>query len=177
MTVPKQHASFKAQATLAALRQLLVMGHQNQRGALLFVEAEEQVDYARTGGAIQISGRLVGQQQMGPGGKGAGDGHALLFAAGKLARIMGEPLRQTDPLHHGDRLFAGMGGPGQLQRQHRVFQCGKRRQQLERLEYEAHQASAQCGPAVLVQGEQIDAIEQNLAAAGLIQAGQQAEQG
>ena len=37
-------------------------------------------------GGVEIAGRLVGQDQLGPRHDGAGDGDALLLAARKLAR-------------------------------------------------------------------------------------------
>ena len=65
---------------------------------------------------------------------------------------------------------------GQFQRQHDVFQRGQVRQQLERLEHEAHMIGAQPCAAVLVQGEQILAGQPHAARAGNIQPGQQSQQ-
>ena len=40
-----------------------------------------QIENTRTRFEIQISGRLVGEEELRVGQQGSGDGHALLFAA------------------------------------------------------------------------------------------------
>ena len=65
----------------------------------------------------------------------------------------------------------------QFQRQHHVFQRVQRGQQLERLEHETASCAAQPRAPVLVQREQVAAIEQHAAAARHVQPGEQAEQG
>ena len=45
---------------------------------------------------IEISGRFVRQKHFRLIGKGAGDGDALLFAAGKLGRVMMPAIGQID---------------------------------------------------------------------------------
>ena len=45
---------------------------------------------------IQIAGRLVGQQQFRLVDERAGDGDALLFAAGKLGRLVIQPVLEAD---------------------------------------------------------------------------------
>ncbi len=46
---------------------------------------------------IEISGRLVGEKNLGTIDESTGERHALLFAAGKLGGIMIHALRQSDP--------------------------------------------------------------------------------
>ena len=50
---------------------------------------------------IEVSGRLVGQQDRWIRGQGAGNRHALLLAAGKLRRAVIEPAGQADAFSHG----------------------------------------------------------------------------
>ena len=45
---------------------------------------------------VEIAGRFVGQHQFGLVDQGAGDGDALLLAAGKLAGMMAEPVAEAD---------------------------------------------------------------------------------
>ncbi len=54
----------------------------------LAVELFQQVEDLAAGGAVEIAGRLVGDQQVGVGDDRPGDGDALLLAAGELARIV-----------------------------------------------------------------------------------------
>ena len=56
-----------------------------QGGAVGARQLEQQVDDLPAGLAVEIAGRLVGQQQRGPADEGAGEGDPLLLAAGQLA--------------------------------------------------------------------------------------------
>jgi len=60
----------------------IVVGDQQQRAAVAFLDIEHQFDDGGTGFAVQVSRGLVGQHQFGAAGEGPGQGHALLFAAG-----------------------------------------------------------------------------------------------
>jgi hypothetical protein len=50
-------------------------------GPALAVDLEEQVVNRLAGGAIEVAGGLVGQQDLGLQREGAGEGDALLLAA------------------------------------------------------------------------------------------------
>ena len=58
---------------------------------------EQAVDDEPAGRAVEIAGRLVGEQQRGLGNQGARDRHALLLAARKLPGIMAEAMAEPDP--------------------------------------------------------------------------------
>ena len=47
---------------------------------------------------VEIARRLVRQDESGVGDDRAGDGDTLLLAAGKLARIVSQPVAQADQL-------------------------------------------------------------------------------
>ena len=55
---------------------------------------------------IQIAGGLVAHQKRRIGNDGAGDGHALLLAAGQLARLVRTALGQADQLQRDGRILA-----------------------------------------------------------------------
>ena len=55
----------------------------------------------------KVARRLGGQQNLRVVGEGARDGYALLFAAGKLRRIMMTAIVQTDFIEQSLRAFAG----------------------------------------------------------------------
>ena len=61
--------------------QLRVVGDQDQRRAGLLGGAEHQLHDAVAGAAVQITGRLIGQQKRRAGNQGAGQGDTLLLAA------------------------------------------------------------------------------------------------
>ena len=76
------------------------------------VQIEHQIDDLLAGGRIEIAGRFVGQQQTRRPRERTRDSDALLLAAGKLARIVMQALRQTDAIEQrrGGRLCGR--GPG-----------------------------------------------------------------
>src|SRR4029079_6907048 len=60
--------------------QLGIVRHQDDGGLAVAVDVDQQVDDVMAGPAIQVSGRLVGEEDGGIVGERAGDGHALLLA-------------------------------------------------------------------------------------------------
>ena len=58
------------------------MCHQYQGGLLLKVKIKQEISNTLAGGGIQVACGLVGKQDDGLAGEGAGDGDALLLAAG-----------------------------------------------------------------------------------------------
>ncbi|MNC35383.1 hypothetical protein D3C75_838670 [compost metagenome] len=90
---------------------------------------------------------------------------------------MGQALPQADPLQQLGGAAAGILAAIELQRQHDVFQGVEAVEQLERLEHEAHMFGAHPRALVFIQRPQVVASEDDLAGAGLVEAGEQAEQG
>ena len=50
---------------------------------------------------VEIAGRLVSDDQVGVGDDGAGDGNALLLAAGQLPGQMARAIRKTNEIERG----------------------------------------------------------------------------
>ena len=74
-------------------------------GDAFFVEFAEQRHDFFAGVAVEVAGRLVGEDQAGGVDQGAGDGDALLLAAGD-ARGQGIGVAfQTNPGEHAAGLF------------------------------------------------------------------------
>ena len=70
----------------------------------------EQVHHLAAGARVEIARRLVGQQDRRLVGQRAGDGHALLLAAGELRGMVGRPRFQADLLQQlADALAALVG--------------------------------------------------------------------
>ena len=68
------------------------MRDQDQRRAVLNRESEQQLHHNLAGRPVEISGRLVSEQQLRVGNEGAGDGDTLLFASRELTRIVCEAM-------------------------------------------------------------------------------------
>lgn len=73
-------AAIQMQATGAARCELFIMGDNHQASAMVTVETKQQIGNLVTGMPIQITGRLIGQQQRGLTNKGTGNRHPLLLA-------------------------------------------------------------------------------------------------
>ena len=136
----------------------------------------QQLQDPAAGGAVEVAGGLVGEQDRRPGGEGAGEGDPLLLAPRELARIVMAALRQP---HGGQQLVGaseGVGEAEQLDRQQHVLARGEVRQQLEALEDEADLLAAEQGEAVLRHRLDGGAVDQDLARGRAVEAGHQGEE-
>ena len=131
----------------------------NKVGAALGPLLEQAVDDEIASHGIEISGRLVSQQQFGAGNKGAGDRHTLLFTAGQLRRIMLQPLAETDRAKGLRGGCESIAEPAQLERQGHVFERGHRRDQMKRLEHDADAVAPQPRQRILIEGREILPVE------------------
>jgi hypothetical protein len=154
-----------------------VVGDQHQGGAGLTAQVEQQVDDLVAGGLVQVAGGFIGEEYLGPGGIGAGDGHALLFTTRELPGVMAGAGGQSNALQGLVGAAGGVRRPGQLQGQQDVFARGEGRQELEVLEDEANPAAAQGGAAILVQGIQGLTTEPDGTGGGIVKTGQEPQQG
>ncbi len=118
-----------------------------------------QLDDDAAGGAVEIAGGLVGQQQPGCGDEGAGDRHALLLAARELRRIMQEPRAEPHFFEPRPRRREGIGAAGKLQGDGDVFQRRHGRHEMEGLEHDADGAAAKARQRVLVKPGEVRACD------------------
>ena len=84
------------------------------------------------GFGVQVSGGLVGKDDVRAGDKGPGDAHPLLLAAGHLTGKVVEPVAQTHP---GQKLSGGLfplrfGYPAKHQGEGHVFRGRQLGQQI-----------------------------------------------
>ena len=95
--VVDHHATFEPNNGSGTAREFLVVGDEDEGGAGFGVEVEEKFDDEVAGLGVEISGGFVCEEDLGAIDKGAGDGHTLLLATGKLGGIVMQSLRQTHP--------------------------------------------------------------------------------
>ena len=102
------------------------------------MQLAEQVQDFGSRVAVEVAGRLVGQDQRGLVDQRAGDGHALLLAAGEFGRLVVQPVAQAEPLEGGagPRRRVRAGEPWYKQRHLDVLDHRGTRQQVVRLEDE-----------------------------------------
>ena len=100
---------------------------------------------------VQVAGRLVGEHDRGPVDQRAGDGDALLLAAGQLRRPVRQPVAEADG---GDQrvvpLLVGLAA-GERERQHDVLLGRQHRHEVEGLEDEAEPVAPQAREALVVE--------------------------
>src|SRR5258707_2729577 len=161
----------------AAAGDRLVVGHENERRVRFRVHLEHEVDHARAGRGVEIPGGLVGKEELRLRDEGARERHALLLAARERLRVMPQPLRETHPREHFRRPVRRARFARELEGQHHVLQRVQRRQQLERLEHEAEQPRAERRAPVLVEPEEIRAVQPYRGRARRIEAREQPEKG
>ncbi len=129
------------------------MRHHDQRRAFAPVEFEKKFEHLLAGLAVEITGRLVGEQNRRLGDEGARESHALLFAAGELNRVVIEAIGQADACKEFARALRRFRTrAGQFGGQQDILFRGQRRDQLEGLKNEADLASAHLGHAGLRRG-------------------------
>ena len=112
------------------------MGDDDHGDVQLLVDVPDQLQYLSGGLGVQGTGGLVAQQNLGVGGQGTGNGHALLLAAGQLGRIGVCLVRQANQLQQlAPALFrVGPLYTGDLHGEADVTQAGALHEQVEVLE-------------------------------------------
>ena len=122
--------------------QVLVVGG-DQHGGAQPVQLDEQPEDAQGHLVVDVAGRLVGQQDVGPADHGAGDGQPLLLAAGQGRRAWRACGAQADPGQQLGHVGAVVGrlAAGDAQRQGGVVEGRQVVEQAEVLEHHADAAA------------------------------------
>ena len=84
--------------SIACSSKLRVMGHQQNRPMILLIQFMQKRHQLFTGFFIQVSRRFIAKQHLGIVDERPGNGNPLLLSAGKLSRIMLEPINNAQPL-------------------------------------------------------------------------------
>ena len=86
---------------------MFVVRHHDDRGALP-VEAAEKIHDFAAHFTIEVTGRLVGEQNPGCAHQSPCDGYALALSAGELRRIVFYPVGEADSFEYGRCQFASL---------------------------------------------------------------------
>ena len=91
---------------VAGFGHLGVVGDEEEGFALAVDEVGEEAEDAVGVGGVEVAGRFVGQEDAGVVGQGAGNGDALLFAAGEVLAVAADLVAKADHLQeHGGALL------------------------------------------------------------------------
>ena len=145
----------------------------------LAVAAAKQAQHHRGVGAVEVSGRLVGEQDAGTVRERPGERHPLLLATGKLGRGRVRLCRKTKLAKQFLAPGAGLppGGSAHQRGQLYVVRHGHVRYQVEKLEDETDVPAAKHRPACLAELVHTLAVKPDLPASGRLQAAQEMQEG
>jgi hypothetical protein len=162
---------------LAALRDFGIMSDQYQGRGVRGLVFEQVIDHETPGAGVQISGWLVGEQQLRPGDESPGDRDALLFASRQLPGIMAQAMAEADSGQTFGRSRESVASAIELKRDRDVFESGHRRDQMEGLEYDADPSSAQPGERILSERSEVVAVNPHKPGARPLQPSEHHHQG
>lgn len=170
-------AVFQADHPVTAFGKLEVVGHEHQRGAALAIKAENQFRHRRGGFAVKITGGFVAEENLRRIDEGARQGHALLFAAGKLHRIMIGTLAQADAFKQSPRFVFATGFAAKFEWHEHVFERGQGRDELKILKHKTDVPVAHRGARVFIKAVKQLPRHGHTAATRQIKSGAQSQQG
>ena len=113
------------------------------------------VDHLGAGGAVEVPGGLVRQQEARLVDEGPGNGHPLLLAPGQLPGVMPQPVAEADRRQLLPSPVEGIGLARQLARRGHVLERGHGGDEVEGLEHDAHVPAPEPRERVLVEGAEI----------------------
>ncbi len=154
------------------------MGDEDQRGAVLAVQREQQVGDFIPGVTVEVAGGFIGEQQLRAAVKRARQRDPLLLAAGELYRQVMQAFAQPQLLQQrpGAAAALAIAFAAQQRRKLNVFQRIEGGYQHKRLKHKADVLSAQLRPRLFVHLVQRLSEQQNLPAAAVVQPGEDRQQ-
>jgi acyl-CoA thioesterase I len=150
---------------------------QDDRRSRFTIERFEELDDPPARVAVEVTRRLVREENARSVSECACDRHPLLLAPGQLCREVIEPVAEADALQD----VRGTRGRGilaaQLERYLHILDGSQRGNQLKALEHEPDLLAAKPGPRIFVEPGNIRPIQVHGAAGGRVEPGEQSEKG
>jgi len=155
-----------------------LVGDHDDGHAELRLEFAEKGEDGFAGGGIEIAGGLVGEKNLRAIDESAGDGDALLFAAGKFRGAMAEAMREANAFEG----FTDAGGAlgaidfSEAKREFDVFLEGHAREKVEGLKDHADGVAAVAGEIEGGKRGDVPAVGEDGAGGGAVEAGDEIEE-
>jgi hypothetical protein len=141
----------------------------HQDGVAFVVEITQKANHGFFIGFVEIARGFVGKNKLGMIDERAGDGDALLFAAGELRRKMQEAFAQADAAKGlGSLMF--IRGAVKILREHDVFNRGEIRDEVKLLKDKADSLSTKTRKARFVETAHVDTVDDGAAVRERIEA-------
>ena len=162
---------------VGSCRDRRVVRDEDERQPFL-VQLGEQVHHRGRHLRVEVPGGLVRPDEPGPAGESARDRDTLLLTAGELGWPPVEPVPEPDPCERLARPLPrlGFGDVGEQERQLDVLGRREDRDQVERLEDEAHRLGAMPGSPGIRELVDRVSLDDHPSVVDLIEAGQAVEQ-
>ena len=138
-----------------------VVGHDDDRRAELGVDPAEEPEDVMRGRAVELAGRLVGEEHRGLVGEGDGDRDPLLLAAGQALGAMSGPVGQADQAEQLERPGAPAAGAVEDHRQLHVLDGAQVGQEVPPglLPDDADDPAAVAGPLAAAHPAEVVAVD------------------
>src|ERR1043165_1171689 len=151
---------------------------EDERRPRLAIELFEKVEDVRGRVLVEVRGRLVGEDELRLGDHGPGDGDALPLPARELVGALLRLRRESDVIEPAAHARVARAAAGVLQQQRvlDVLVRGEDGDEVEGLEDVAEAIAARGGEAVQRDGGDVDTVDDDAAAARLVDAADGVEQ-
>jgi hypothetical protein len=153
-----------------------VVGDEDEGGAFDAVEFEQKLENVSAVGGVEVAGGLVGEHDGRVQDEGAGEGDALLLAAGELDGVMIHAVTEADAGEELAGAREAIAGGVEFVREEDVFERGERGDELIGLEDEADGLAADLGELVLGEIADCGPVEMDVAGGGRVKAGEEAQE-
>lgn len=147
------------------------MGDEQQRHAALGLLREKKIGNLAAGIRVEVTGRLVGNQQCRRRCERPGDGDTLLLASGKLAGVMAQPFAETDGFQLAARDLERVLYTRELQRDRDILDGRHIGDQMEGLEDDADIAATEIGDLILAEPVKRRVLDMDFTAIQSLEAG------
>src|SRR5919198_110407 len=156
-----------------------VVGHHDDRLLEFLVQPPEQIEDLLSGLRIQLSGRLVRQEEWRVVGEGDRDRDSLLFASAELVgpvnRAIGHPHQGQEA--GGPFLSGGRRRARESHRESDVLLCGQGGHEVEELEDEAHALQAVAHELRVAHVDQVGPVHFDPSRGGPVDAAHEVQEG
>src|SRR3989475_1444024 len=153
------------------------VGDDDYRRAIA-MEVSQELDDRDAGGAVEITGRLIREDDLGPADDRAGDRGALALASGELGRSMHEAMTEADALQGNSGLTPALSavdaaveetGGDVVEHAHPI-------EEEELLEDEAEAGGAEAGELTVAHAAGVDAVDAHAARGGPVERARDVQQ-
>ena len=138
------------------------MGHHHDCLPEVLHRPPHELENLVAGPAIEVSGRLVGEDDLGSGDECSGDSDALLLTARQFRWPVGEPVSQSDGLHDSIEPLLVRLAAGEEIGKGDVLQCREAGDEVVRLEDEADLVASELGELFVVEFGEVDVADESL---------------